>query len=361
MVAGVFNNMKIGIWGSYNYGNYGDDVMAILFANIIKKEGHTPIVYRLDDRIASNYNISTTNSLDDVVRDSAFVLIGGGGMLVSTSRLKSLLSNTDKKFENDFQCLSTVVNEHNKALVAVSIGGDGSGFDTYLSRKREAVFVSNNFEQATVRLNEDLRVLDRYRIKGEFYPDIVLRACDLISDEKLETKSNNTKIRIGLNLTGKPGRKLAETIVKISKMKNMELYFINSHLREYGLNYEYMHDGHEDYINNYYYDNPEGLLNLIGSIDLLISSKLHLGVSALSMGVPFLSFNGKKKTKEFLMQHNLQQYYFDVSETEKIVEILKDIPGYLNANPFPKNNIIDLKERSQNHFIFLKNMINKYC
>jgi polysaccharide pyruvyl transferase WcaK-like protein len=282
-------------------------------------------------------------------------------MLVSTSRLKSLLRNTDKKFEIDFKYLSAVGKEHKKPIVAVSIGGDGSGLGAYLSRRREKVFASDNFEQATVRLDEDLRVLDRYRIKGEFYPDIVLKACDLISNEKLETKGNNARIRIGLNLTGEPGRKLAEAIVKISNMKNMELFFINSHLRGYGLDYECMHDGHEDYITNYYYDNPEGMLNLIGSMDLLISSKLHLGVSALSMGVPFLSFNGKKKTNAFLTQHNLQQYYFDASEEEKIVEIMKDIPGYLNANPFPTKNIIELKDGSKNHFIFLNKMISKYC
>jgi polysaccharide pyruvyl transferase WcaK-like protein len=128
--------MKIGIWGSYNYGNYGDDVMAIIFAKAMEKEGHTPIVYRLNSTIANNFGIKVTNSLLEFMNETEVVVIGGGGMLVSTSRIRSLINHVDKEFENDFNRLQSLLIKDSKPVIAVSIGGDGLGAKAYLSKKR---------------------------------------------------------------------------------------------------------------------------------------------------------------------------------------------------------------------------------
>ena len=81
--------LTIGIWGNYNYGNWGDDLMAIIIAEYIKKNGHRTIVYRLDEDLSKEHNIPSERSVDKLVRDSDFLLIGGGGMLVGNSLVKS--------------------------------------------------------------------------------------------------------------------------------------------------------------------------------------------------------------------------------------------------------------------------------
>lgn len=80
--------MKVAIWGSYNHGNYGDDLMAIQFANYFKELGVHPCVYRLDECLAKKYSIESAKSLDDLLENASFGIIGGGGMLIGTSEKK---------------------------------------------------------------------------------------------------------------------------------------------------------------------------------------------------------------------------------------------------------------------------------
>ena len=75
--------MKIAIWGSYNHGNYGDDIMAIQFAKALMDEGFEPWVYRLDKDLADRFQIHSTSSLDELLDESPICLIGGGAMLES--------------------------------------------------------------------------------------------------------------------------------------------------------------------------------------------------------------------------------------------------------------------------------------
>ncbi len=53
--------MKVAIWGSYNYGNYSDDLMAIQFAKELEKLGTEPVVYRLDRQLAQQYSVNNAD------------------------------------------------------------------------------------------------------------------------------------------------------------------------------------------------------------------------------------------------------------------------------------------------------------
>ena len=73
----------VAIWGSYNHGNFGDDVMAVLFARAVADAGATPVVFRMDRDLARRYEIATEDEL------------GGAEMHASVSGLAEYLAEND--------------------------------------------------------------------------------------------------------------------------------------------------------------------------------------------------------------------------------------------------------------------------
>ncbi|MCU7932382.1 MAG: polysaccharide pyruvyl transferase family protein [Candidatus Thiodiazotropha sp. (ex Codakia rugifera)] len=348
--------MKIGLWGSYNYGNYGDDVMAIIFSNMIKEMGHTPCVYRLNKELASIYNINTADTVNELFDNSSAILIGGGGMLVPGSRVRSIFRKTARSFENDFLKFSDKMNQYMIPVFAASIGGDGGGVNTYLPSARLKVFRNHCFKGASVRLSSDEKLLKSLGISSECYPDVILGVNSLLGVKN--NNSENNRIKIGLNLTGSSGHKLAVKLLELGKEFDVELVFILSHLEEYGMKYEIVPPLVENNVKIYNYRDPVDMLKTIGSLDLLISSKLHLGVSALSLNVPFISFNGKNKTKTLFQQLGLTRYLYNSNDQARLIQEIKQyISGELKINySFSETNIA--KNKSLGHLSYVKKMIN---
>jgi polysaccharide pyruvyl transferase WcaK-like protein len=202
--------------------------------------------------------------------------------------------------------------------------------------------------------------LGRFGIDARYFPDIVFRACDLYEDIDMGVSLKNKKFSIGLNLTGQAGKKLGEELLSIANQLGLDLVFISSHLSDYNLHYEYTPNTLSDNISIYCYDSPSEMLRVLSGLDILISSKLHLGVSALSLGVPFISFNGKKKTRQFFLQHELSEYLIEASQQQAVVDIVKDAPKFLLENPYPHDRIAVLKEESLKHIDYLADFIKQH-
>ena len=106
--------MKAAIWGSYNYGNYGDDLMAIQFAKELEKLGTEAYVYRLDRQLAQQYSVNTVDSLAELIDNSKFCILGGGGILGGGTTV----------LEQDFIDLNAIAISHHCPIFGISIGGD---------------------------------------------------------------------------------------------------------------------------------------------------------------------------------------------------------------------------------------------
>jgi hypothetical protein len=133
----------------------------------------------------------------------------------------------------------------------------------------------------------------------EFHPDVVF-ATDYCFNIK-KNKLNNSKLNIGVNLK-KTDKLLIDLIENIASDKTCPFcfHFIKTHLPAYPTNYEYLPKGECENIKIHQYKNLEETINFFASLDLLITVKLHIGVTSLSVGTPFISFNGKDKTKSML-------------------------------------------------------------
>src|SRR5690606_16588758 len=77
-------------------------------------------------------------------------------------------------------------------------------------------------------------------------------------------------------------------------------YFTTTHMEKAGLDYQYVPEKETTNIKIARYTSPKQLLGVLGSMDIFISSMLHVGLTGLTLGTPVLSYRGPGKTKSFL-------------------------------------------------------------
>lgn len=296
---------RIAVWGSYQWGNFGDDLMAAMIALFLKSHGFSPIVYRLHPSIASVYDIETTQNLQEALARSSALIIGGGNFLGSVPLVD------DDWIELD-ECLAI----HNIPVHFTSIGGDG--FESpHLCPSAYRVLSSNRVLSGTVRLKTDLpafRSINPSIDKLCFNHDIVLGASSFFPATDYASKSQYCIYNIGyssgakvldlltlsLQAIGKPAAKFAST----------HLDCLTSDSNYKNLCYEYTSLKAS---NNIRYNNIQSFVDLISSAYFVVSSKLHLGVTAMSYGVPFISINGARKTIACMDQIGLHDAAFSCS------------------------------------------------
>lgn len=343
--------MKIAIWGSCNYGNYGDDIMVLMFARFIKEHGATPVTYRLDSRLAKIYDVKTVSTLEELVKEAKFTLIAGGSWLE-----KKQFKEENFGFEKDFIDLLSTLEKYNCPLYSFSIGGDGHEDPSILTKSRLSLFSSDVYKGGSVRLPEDVKLLKTLGKEVKLFPDIVLSLPKFWAP-KTDTKSEKG-LKIGLQLSSN-GIKIFKTIDLISWVYPNQYYSINSHLPNYGLDYELKFPELTSKKQNFQYEDPQTFIDFISSLDILISSKLHTTVTAISYGVPILLLGGLNKTKNFLKSIHAEN---SITEAKTINKYLLMNTPIKESN---KNFDWDLIQRQQmesyQHFELLRSIISAYA
>jgi hypothetical protein len=74
--------ITVGLFGYYGRHNFGDDLMAMLFARAIQNCAAECLVFGWDAALARRYNVQATRALDEFVTRSDLVVYGGGGALL---------------------------------------------------------------------------------------------------------------------------------------------------------------------------------------------------------------------------------------------------------------------------------------
>lgn len=340
--------MRVAIWGSYNHGNYGDDLMAVMFAIHLKELGYNPLVYRMSESIAAKYNIDSTDNLDALLNNVEFCIIGGGAWLTT--------KGTPLQVESDCKIFREKLEMHNCPFYCISIGGDGNTNFSDLSYERQDLFKSNLFMGGTVRLKTDVILLKDLNAKIIFYPDIVFLASDFFNIPNRNTVAKKTLI-IGLNIN-KTQTKLNKIFKLIARItKKVEIVYVNSHLEDLSPGYE-LKDKKTKNINLITYEDPKKFIFQLSELDYLISFKLHLGITALGMGVNFISVGGLDKTKQQLNELN---YPFRINSFFKMLcHILLNLFSSSPKLAKPPIAVKKIKTESIQHFEFISSIDNLY-
>ena len=283
--------MKVSIYGSYSFGNYGDDVMAIQFALHLQKLGLDVCVYGLSPQLAEKYNIKSVDCFPELFKDASFCIIGGGGVLVD-----NLTNSVDQEFH---QLLATSI-EYNCPVFPISIGGEGKGAEASLSEARHSFFSHSLCGDATVRLADDVELFEKLDKKAFYFPDVLLSVGEAWNVP--QTNSQDNLIKVGINLPDSAQMKLFFAELKLISWlyKDIIFYFIPTYLSDSSIKWEFLPKTETDNIKIHNYTDPQSTLNFLASLDLVISYKLHLGLTALAVGTPFYSVGGPNKAKAFL-------------------------------------------------------------
>lgn len=325
--------MKVGIWGAYNHGNYGDDLMAIQFSKALQNLGADPYVYRLDQQLADRYSVKTVDSLKMLVEGAKFCILGGGAFLNGlpssdqrASPQNSIYSKTDK----DLSDFLTVVSEEECPIFPVSVGGDGRGVNTILSSAREKFWKSPLCTSTSVRLHEDVALLNKLGRSVHYYPD-VLWSVD--SFWKIpDVQQDDRKLHVGINIQDSWRSKLLTfQLIKLAHLKkNIVFHFVRTKLPGYE-NSDILPNFNSPYIKTHIYTDPYETLCFVKSLNLVVSSKLHLGLTALSLRVPFYSYAGRGKTISFMKSIQADSAIWAPSQFLKLGMFITKSENILNA------------------------------
>ena len=323
--------MKIAIWGSYNYGNYGDDIMAVQFAKYLKSLNVEPVVYRLDKRLAQRYQIQTTESLNELLNNAEFCIIGGGGFLVE---------NFSAPFEEDFRQLHKASIEKNCPVYPISIGGEGLGENASLSHLRRDFF------------------------EGDIcHPDVLLLVSKIWQIPRKSKQLNNqiNIINVGINIPNTLQCKLLAFQLSIiaSIRKDIIFHFIKTYLPSSSINSELRPKQLSSNIKYHVYSDPQSTLEFLATLDLVVSYKLHLGLTAIALGVPFYSLGGSGKAKAFLSSIGADFAVWNpVDKRFKVAAFLSKPENILQAKKkFDFTTINKLITNSRGHLELLNQLV----
>jgi len=198
------------------------------------------------------------------------------------------------------------------------------------------------------------------------YPDVLWGAPSYWGLTQRVNTANTLKIGVNLADT-KKHRTFVSLLLLLSKLKrqNVEIHLIRSHLAQCPVDYEMLPDDANQSPNlySYTYKDPVEMLQFLGSLDVLVSQKLHLGLSTLAMGVPFLSYNGQGKTHTLLKSIGADQA---IIKTDKL-STLKLAWNLMTRNINEVRDIYDfdsfvaLDRQSQQHLAQLKLLVTRHA
>jgi polysaccharide pyruvyl transferase WcaK-like protein len=174
---------------------------------------------------------------------------------------------------------------------------------------------------------------------------------------KVDKKINNKK-KVGINLVGKEGEDFAQ-ILEDNYSDQFDFYFINTHLAGYGHNYEVQASRGTSSSFQHNHDFTR-TFQFLASLDLLISSKLHLGLTALTFNTPFICFEGKNKTESFLSAVSRRKLYFKGRDSQELVEFIQSGEAFNYQDNVNTDVLSESCSSSMDHFSFLKDIFQEY-
>ncbi len=167
---------KVGLVGFYGHGNFGDDLMAVIIGLFLKQAGIPFSVFRLCQPYAEAFQFNVAHSADELIEDTQVLLWGGGGLLIPWSNLtyNLLFPGVAEEFGN----LIRAARRRGLRFCACSVGGNGD-HPVRLTPDYKHSFVEAA-EYMSVRDPQDLALLERFGVRGDYFPDIVWRAPTLL-------------------------------------------------------------------------------------------------------------------------------------------------------------------------------------
>jgi len=341
-------DFRVALAGYYGRGNFGDDLMAVLFGLALREAGVDFSVYRPNSREAGRFGFPVAQSPAELLEDAKLLIWGGGGLLVSWSPVlyELLFRGVAREYAN----LVAMAVSRGVRCAALSVGGSGE-CPARLTPGYKQDFVSAA-EYISVRNPQDLRLLERNGLRGEYFPDVVWRAADSFPVPPRVRGARRIGIDLYLsNLARRQALYLVPLLLAITRIRS-DCEFIlldstNQEARPYRGLARLIRGPN---VGRRQFSDLAADLEFLASLDLLVSSRLHTPMVCMGYGVPALSLFGEKKTALMMQNLNLAACTFSHRNIRSFAALLsrrEKLGPFLEQYPFP--DIVRLRRESCGH------------
>jgi polysaccharide pyruvyl transferase WcaK-like protein len=304
---------KIALTGFYGQGNFGDDLMAVIFGRHLQSLGVPFKVHGFPETYSKRFGFESAHSIEELLEDCDGLVWGGGGFLVSK---KTLLAQARSRAR--VKRLSSLVksaNERDLKFAAFSIGGDGNlSIGKLHPAKAHILRVAKCI---TVRNQQDAFALRRFGVSPEFYPDVVWQARRFLPVKTVRRVPN--KVGVDLYWSNLLNQRMPyiALMIKIMTFQRSDLNFSfmdstsadKKPFRAVGAGWRGQN------VSNYQFHDFEEDMEHLASLGLILSSRLHVPIVALQYHVPFVSCSCEPKTSLFMSNAGLSDYVIHPRQT----------------------------------------------
>ncbi len=293
---------RIGIFGYYRSSNFGDDLMALMLARRVAQGGHEPILLGAGSALAAAASAASVESPHELALASDVLLLGGGAWLSDFDAARA--SPEQRRADEDCLQLAALAREREIPCLAVSIGGNSTGNSRGVRTGCMSFLLSRHLAGLTTRLRSDMTFVRNTlsAVHGVLpetatFPDVVLALREVLPEEAGNAAAERDPhvFTVAVNVGG--GRN-AKWLVRglhywFGRSRTVRCVYTHnnpserdSFLARYPLTRGDEHVACKS---------PLPLLTHLARCDLVIAYKLHLGLAALALGVPFAAFTPVSK------------------------------------------------------------------
>lgn len=305
---------RIGIFGFYSYRNLGDDLMAFLFSSYLQERGFQPVVFSKRGDLDLGAGIEVCTDLRAFADSVDVVVFGGGGLLIPRPKL----SDIGRDFTEDLKALLAHTQGRSTPFYGFSLGGAGKDFHEIVPEERKELI--RRLDYVTLRNREDLRLLEQADKRGEFLDDVVWTTARRIPQER---RPRRQRLKVGFNLyLGNSGRmKIAKALFRLVAWlrKDIDLVFYEIHPNERGDFEAFSSNLGSAHCTRKTLVDIADACREVSSLDLLVTTRLHFGVMAMSYGVPSIAFAGAEKTRLLYNRIGRGDFYWPREDLHKIL------------------------------------------
>lgn len=348
------HSCRVGLFGVYSAKNFGDDLMGFIFGKALQGLGATFTLYAPGPE-SGRYGFPVASSVSQLVESSDLIVYGGGGILQP--------KKNDRFLGKELDTLLQLCRRHSVPIYCLSIGGMGLALSEIIPPARRQLV-----EQAayvTLRLRADLPLLGDAGTMGTHHEDVVWTTPSFFPPVPIE-KSGRKRTRIGINLYPHSGRerRLLPRIFQIltAVRRDCDFVFLESMFGDeavYGDYQAYRPEKMRSNCSYYKFQSVEDGIECTQSFDLVITNRLHLGIVAMSYGIPSITLFPLPKTRLCYRELGLDRLCWDRKHIWKIGYLLTpQSQGWL-LHTYQQFNLEQVRENASLHLRKLEEILQQ--
>lgn len=287
------------VWGFYDQGNIGDDLMAMMFAKLVTDLGHKATICT-SNRNFEKLGFEICDAIESARPD--VIVLGGGAFFKKGGHHNS---NIERKISQ----LADFVESTGTPVYGMSLGSDGIDRIAEASDARRRVASAPSFLGTTVRLRHDL---DLGLANTAFLNDIVICSAYFAQISDKSSAFSKPIERVLINLSRR-------SVLQLPKILcanwNRKVSFFKAHDSQLKTGGEITLPLYKIALSDNFWDGIKAL----AESESIYSSKLHPGIISMSFGNRFHSVAPRPKTIYFLeqSQDNLKNL-FEIESQKRI-------------------------------------------